>query len=97
MRSLNSLNGSRVGDSLKSRPTPSGAHAFVFTPLGMYRKARRTGMAALAPAVVAAGIIASSHGRARLAPAPRRTVLREILILSPFSPLYKSVWPPRPP
>ena len=51
--------------------------------------------AALARALARAGIIASSHGRARLAPAPRRIVLRESGVIGfppvqPYLQLYLS-------
>src|SRR5437588_7579367 len=73
-----SASGSRVEESWKSCPRPRGYQCSVFTPLGMYSTAIRTGgLAAADWASAEEGIIASSQGRPRLTPAPRSSVLRE--------------------
>src|SRR5580704_7522005 len=78
MLSFRSSSGVSVGDSVKSRPSPVGVHNAGCTPLGMYSAARRTGGFDTA-AAARAGIIASSHGNPRLAPAPRNRVLLDSL------------------
>ena len=78
-RSLNGSIAFSVGVNSKSRPTASGVHFPRMAPFGMYTKPRRrTGVASVLARAVAAGIIASSKGRATVAPMPRRKVRRGI-------------------
>src|SRR3954467_12672748 len=66
----------------KSRPTRAGCHSSWRAPCGKYTNARRElGFAALCASTVPAGIIASSSGRAIVAPAPLRTVRRDSFFL----------------
>src|SRR5688572_22747928 len=77
-RSFTSCRGASVCDKEKSRPDPSGYQAFTFTPFGIYSIAMRTGLfSCVDDANARVGTIASSQGRPRLTPAPRRSVLRD--------------------
>ncbi len=73
--------GLRIGENSKSLPCPFGVQVRGLQPLGQNRQAIRTGgrsSPAAAPAMAAAGPIASSSGRPTIAPRPRSTVLRVI-------------------
>jgi hypothetical protein len=66
----------KIGES-SSRLSPGGVQRVMSHPIGMKTKpSRRTGLAGVFASAVAAGIIASSSGRARVAPIPRRNVRR---------------------
>lgn len=66
----------RIGDSWSS-VSPGGVHRELSQPIGMKTNpSRRTGWAAVFASGVAAGTIASSSGKAMVAPMPRRKVRR---------------------
>src|SRR5580658_3056924 len=70
---LNGSRGASVGENENSVPEPTGVHLEGFTPFGMYRKL------SLGTALVVAakaGVIASSIGKASVAPAARRKLRR---------------------
>src|SRR6188508_2244751 len=67
----------------KSRPVIFGCHSSCSAPWGKYTSPRRgLGAAGVCASTVAAGIMASSSGRARVAPAPFRTARRDRCFLN---------------
>src|SRR5687768_297363 len=70
-----SSTGVRASDNFVFSPSARGHQDSTCTPLGKYRKATRAGDLAFAGAAKA-GRIASSTGRAIVAPIPRNNVLR---------------------
>src|SRR5215510_4382305 len=79
-RSLWSASGSRVRVIPSSGPSAFGAHSFLrfMIPFGTWMKHIRTGRAVSADM---AGVMASSTGKASVAPAPRKKVRRGIYFL----------------
>src|SRR5438477_3514520 len=75
MRSRNGASGSRIGDRAKPAPSVAGVHLSIMMPLGTSMNDRRIGRAV---AAAKAGVMASSTGRARAAPVPRRKARRGI-------------------
>src|ERR1700756_206269 len=75
MRSRNPASGSRIGVKAKSAPSVAGVNLSIMIPFGTSMNASRIGRAV---GVAKAGVIASSKGRARLAPVPRKKVRRGI-------------------
>src|ERR1044071_4905049 len=73
MRSLKSASGSSTGVSAKSAPSVAGVHLSIMIPFGTSMNDRRTGRAGSA---ANAGVMASSTGKARAAPVPRRNARR---------------------
>src|SRR3989442_8140559 len=72
---LTGSSGARIGDRSPSVPSPAGVQRAWSHPIGMYTKPRRrTGLAGVLACAVAAGIIASSSGSARVAWRPFRNV-----------------------
>src|SRR6059036_566838 len=72
---LTGSSGARIGDRSPSVPSPAGVQRAWSHPIGMYTKPRRrTGLAGVLAWAVAAGIIASSSGSARVAWRPFRNV-----------------------
>src|SRR5262245_10827852 len=80
MRSLKAASGSRVRVSSKLAPTVLGVHSpfRLKIPFGTCMNAMRVGRFV---AAVSAGVMASSMGRASVAPTPRRNVRRGIAYL----------------
>src|SRR5712691_7189009 len=80
MRSLKAASGSSVRVSSQSPPTVLGVHSFLKLkiPFGVCMNAKRIGRVVAAPN---AGVMASSTGKASVAPIPRRTVRRGIAFL----------------
>src|SRR5260370_20522030 len=74
---FNGSRGARVLLSVISGPAPWASQWSSFTPLPMNRTAKRFGKAS-GPVEAAKAGRDSSHGKAMVTPAPRRTVRREI-------------------
>src|SRR5262245_42225588 len=81
MRSRNGASGWRIGVSAKSSPSVAGVHLSIMIPWGTSMNESRFGRAVSGAAATHAGIIASSIGSARVAPAPRSTARREMAFL----------------
>src|ERR1700733_7984015 len=79
----NGSRGCRIGDMVKSVPVSFGDQRSMIAPWGKLTKANRFGVfpAAVVVAAVAAGIMAPTSGSAMLAPAPCKTVRREMCFL----------------
>src|SRR5579863_553155 len=75
MRSRNSASGSRTGVNAKLAPSVAGVNLSIMIPFGTSMNPSRIGRVV---GVAKAGVMASSKGRARLAPVPRRKVRRGI-------------------
>ena len=80
MRSLKAASGSRVRVISQSAPTVLGVHSplKLKIPFGVCMNAMRIGRFVSA---VSAGVMASSIGKARVAPIPRKNVRRGIAFL----------------
>jgi hypothetical protein len=76
MSSLNATNGSKIGYRAKSRPVPVTSQAFGNTPFGWKKVTNRRGGSF--SAARALGVMISSHGKASVAPIPRRRMRRSI-------------------
>jgi hypothetical protein len=73
----NRSSGFKAGESSKSRSPPAGVQASMMAPLGTKTAPKRgRGRAGVCASAVIAGTIASSSGRATVAPTPRRNVRR---------------------
>ena len=80
--SLNGESGANVGVSSKPTPSAAGVHCSMTMPFGTYITPNRViGVAAVFWSAVKGGTIASSSGKASVAPMPRRTVRRGIAFL----------------
>src|ERR1700730_9670969 len=75
MRSRNPASGWRIGVNANSGPSVAGVNLSIMIPFGTSMNAMRTGRDV---AVAKAGVIASTTGRARAAPVPRRKARRGI-------------------
>src|SRR5260370_6976639 len=73
MRARKWAGGSRIGVRAKPAPSVAGVHLSIMIPLGTSMNARRIGRAGCA---AKAAVMASSTGKARLAPVPRKKVRR---------------------
>ena len=74
---ITGASGLSVGDSAVSAPPRGGVQLVMCEPIGTYTNpSRRTGLAAVSDWAVSDGIIASSRGRATVAPMPRKNVRR---------------------
>src|SRR4051812_17992554 len=78
MRSRNGASGSRTGVRAKSRPSAAGVNLSIMIPFGTSMNDMRTGCLV---SFAKAGVMASSTGRARTAPVPRRKARRGIDLL----------------
>jgi hypothetical protein len=66
-----------MGDNSPNRSPPAGVQRLISQPMGIKTKpSLRTGRAGVRVMAVTAGIMASSSGRAMVAPMPRRKVRR---------------------
>src|SRR5438552_1300398 len=79
MRSLNCASGSRTGETAKLAPSVAGTHLSIMIPFGTSTKAMRIGRAVSA---ASAGVMASSNGKAKTAPAPCRKARRGMAFLN---------------
>ena len=68
--------------SSNAAPSAAGVQSAMWTPLGTYRKAARSGGSALAAGDGAAKPKDSSHGRVTAVPRPRSTVRRVSPVIS---------------
>src|ERR1700688_4924295 len=73
MRSRNGASGSRIGVRANPGPSVAGVHLSIMIPLGTSMNDMRTGRSV---AAAKAGVMASSMGKARAAPVPRRKARR---------------------
>src|ERR1700676_2503223 len=73
MRSRNCASGSRIGGRSKPAPSVAGVHLSIMIPFGTSMNDMRIGRAVSA---AKAGVMASSTGKAKAAPAPRKKVRR---------------------
>src|ERR1700681_2588579 len=73
MRSWKGASGSRIGVKAKPGPSVAGVHLSIMIPFGTSMNAMRTGRAV---AAAKAGVMASSTGKARTAPVPRKKARR---------------------
>src|SRR5260370_42216285 len=89
MRSRNGASGSRIGVRAKSAPSVAGVHLSIMIPLGTSMNDMRIGRAV---AAAKAGVMASSTGKARAAPVPRKKARRGmgfLVITLAFPPHFK--------